>query len=89
MKIKEGFWVREVGGANIAVPLSKEARTLQCIVNLNASGALLFELLQHGATMEQLTQALLDAYDAKPEEAARAAECFVRQLTDAHLMEEA
>lgn len=88
MKIKDGFWVREVGGANIAVPVSGPARALKCVVNLNESGALLFKLMQTETTAESMTRALLDAYDTTPQEARRAADSFARQLLDARLLEE-
>ena len=87
MKIKNGFWVREAGGARVAVPLTGDARALGCIVNLNESGALLFERLQAGAEREALIAALLDAYAATSQQAASAVDDFLAQLRKAQLLE--
>lgn len=63
MRIVSGFIVREVAGEIIAIPSGNAAKKLSGVLALNGSGKLLFDLLQHDQTEQELVQALLDTYD--------------------------
>lgn len=88
MKVKDGFWLREVGSAHVAVALGEAARNFTGVVNLNGSGAMLFSRLQAGATREQLIRALLDEYETDEATASNALDAFLAPLREADLLTE-
>ncbi|MDD3335908.1 MAG: PqqD family protein [Eubacteriales bacterium] len=58
------------------------------MVNLNQSGAILFQCLQKGATREEMALALVEHYDATEEIALRSVDAFIASLANAGLLEE-
>ena len=54
MKIKDGFILREVAGNYIVVAVGSAVKTFNGVINLNQTGAFLWELLQKGAEKEDL-----------------------------------
>ena len=86
MKVKDGFWLREIAGANVAVPMGERAKRFSGVINLNETGALLFQKLQNGTTRQELTQALLDEYDTDAATAEKSVEHFLESLEAAELL---
>lgn len=86
MKIKEGFILREVAGAYIVVAVGEGVKTFNCVINLNETGAFLWNALQKDITEEQLVKALLDEYEVSEEVAKRDVGAFVKKLTEAGLI---
>ena len=70
MKIKKDFILRKVADSYVVVPVGKLTLDFNGIINLNETGAFLFELLQEGAEKEDLLRKLLEEYDVTPEKAA-------------------
>ena len=57
------------------------------IINLNETGAFLFELLQEGAEKEELLRKMLEEYDVTPEKAAADIDVFLKKAEEADVLE--
>ena len=63
MKLKENFVLRQVLNSWVVLPLGAATVDFNGILNLNNSGALLWQLLEQGADREALADALTERYD--------------------------
>ena len=63
MKIKKGFVVRSVGGENIVVPVGEMSKNFHGMINLNETGAFLWEFFTSEHTVEEGVEALCGEYD--------------------------
>lgn len=87
MKIKENFILRKVADSYIVVPVNSMTLNFNGIINLNETGAFLFEKLQQGAEREDLVSALLEEYDVAPDRAAKDVDVFIQKVRDADVLE--
>lgn len=87
MKIKEDFILRKVADSYVVVPVGKMTLDFNGIINLNETGAFLFELLQNGAEEQELVEKLLEAYDVTPEKAKADVAVFLTKVKDADVLE--
>ena len=87
MKIKENFILRKVADSYIVVPVNSMTLNFNGIINLNETGAFLFEKLQQGAGREDLINALLEEYDVAPDRAANDVDVFIQKVRDADVLE--
>ena len=87
MKINEDFILRKVADSYVVVPVNKMTLDFNGIINLNETGAFLFEILQNGATAEELKEKLLAEYEVSPEIAERDIEIFINKVKDAGILE--
>lgn len=88
MKIKEGFVLRSVADTWAAIPVGKAAAEFNGMLNLNDSGAMLWQLLEQGAQREDMIQAVLDRYEITRQQAAEDVDAFLTTLRSAGCMEE-
>lgn len=86
MKIKEGFVLREVAGDIVVIP-SGDTLDLNMMITLNDTGRFLWELLEKGAEIEDLVQALTQEYDVTVEDARAHVDVFVAKLNENGLIE--
>ena len=86
MKIREGFILREIAGKKIVVAVGSAVKHFQGVINLNGTGAFLWELLQNQVEKEQLISALLGEYDIDKETAEADVEAFISTLKQANLL---
>ena len=63
MKLKENFVLRQVLNSWVVLPMGAATVDFNGILNLNNSGALLWQLLEQGADREGLADALTERYD--------------------------
>ena len=63
MKIKEDFVLRKVADSYVVVPVNKLTLDFNGIINLNETGAFLFEKLQNDCEKADLLKAMLDEYE--------------------------
>ena len=63
MKLKENFVLRQVLNSWVVLPLGAATVDFNGILNLNNSGALLWQLREQGADREGLADALTERYD--------------------------
>lgn len=86
MKIKDGFILREVAGSYIVVAVGSAVKTFNGVINLNQTGAFLWELLQKGAEKEDLVKALLGEYEVDEQTASKDVDVFIEKLEQANLI---
>ena len=87
MKIKEDFLLRKVADSYVVVPVNSMTLDFNGIINLNETGAFLFELLQKGAEKQELVNKMLEEYDVTPEIAEKDIEIFIQKLKEADILE--
>ncbi len=80
MKIKKGFVIRSVGGENIVVPIGEMSKQFHGMINLNATGAFLWQFFSEEHTVEEGVAALLMEYEVDEAVARRDVEQFVSTL---------
>lgn len=87
MKLKENFLLRQVAGAWVVMPIGQEMLDFNGLLNLNDTGALLWQKLQEGADLEGLATALTGEYNVSLEEARADAKEFCDSLIQAGCLE--
>lgn len=87
MKIKDDFILRKVADAYVVVPVNSMTLDFNGIINLNETGAFLFEILQNGATKEELLEKMLEEYEVSQEKASSDIDIFVKKIKDADILE--
>lgn len=87
MKVKNDFLLRKISDAYVVVPVGSAIVDFSGLINLNETGAFLFEKLQEGAEKEELISALLKDYDVPEEVAGKDVEAFINKVKDAGILE--
>lgn len=87
MKIKQGFILSEIAGNYHVVAVGNAVKEFKGIINLNKTGAFLFEKLIKGATEEELISALITEYEVDEQTARNDVLKFTKGLTEANLVE--
>ena len=77
MKIKKGFVLRNVGGEFVVVPVGEMSKNFHGMINLNETGAFLWEFYTQEHTVDEGVAAMLAEYDAEEEIIRRDVETFV------------
>ena len=80
MKIKAGFVVRQVGGENVVVPVGAMSKQFHGMINLNETGAFLWQFYTENHTVDEGVSALLAEYDVEEEIARADVETFVETI---------
>lgn len=87
MKLKEGIILSKMDDAYVAVAAGEAGKSFSGMVRMNETAAFIFERLKEETDVDALTRAILDTYDGVTEEQARrAVEGVIGQLTDAGLL---
>ncbi len=87
MKAKSDFLLRKISDSYVVVPVGSAVVDFSGLVNVNESGAMLFELLQKGCEESDLVDALLKEYDVAREVAQADVKKFVAKVKDAGILE--
>ncbi len=87
MKIKDDFILRKVADTYVVVPVNSMTLDFNGIINLNETGAFLFELLQNGATKDELLIRLLEEYDVSEQKASSDVDIFIEKVKEADILE--
>ena len=87
MKIKPDYLLRKVADSYVVVPVGKATVDFNGMINLNETGAFLWQQLQKGADEETLLKAMLSEYDVGEETAAEGIDSFLSKLREADLLE--
>ena len=81
MKLKEDFMLREVAGQWLVVPLGESVVSVNGIITLSESGAVLWKELENGVEGEdELTDALMKEYEIDRETALESVREFLADL---------
>ncbi len=86
-KIKDGFIVRKIGDKIMAVPVGSRTSDMHGMVALTESAELLWGLLQDGAELDALVNALTEAYEVDPDVALADVEKFLIGLKEQGALE--
>lgn len=87
MKIKQGFILRDMGEFSVVVASGERLKEYNCMITLNSSAKLLWEMLEKGATKEELLKAILDEYEVQESVANEHIEGFLNKLKEASILE--
>jgi hypothetical protein len=87
MKIKEGFMLKQVCEEFMVVPVGAASVDFKSVIRLNETGAFLWNLLEKGATKEDMLKDILDEYDVSAEIASADIDTFILKLTDAGIID--
>ena len=87
MKIKSDYLLRKVADSYVVVPVGKATVDFNGMINLNETGAFLWQQLQKGAGEEALLNAMLWEYDVDEETALEGIDSFLKKLREADLLE--
>lgn len=88
MKISKLFVLRSIAGEHLLIPTGAAASSVQGLISLNETGALLYSKLTAGSCEAELIDALTAAYDVSPEEAAGDVAEFLAQMTELGILTE-
>ena len=88
MKIIEGFYLREIAGEMVAVPVGQEAMKHVGLGIMNETGSFLFKLLQTQQTEQSLLEAVLEEFDIDSESASADIKEFINMLRKSGVLEE-
>jgi len=87
MKIKNGFVVREIAGQCIVVALGEASKSFNGMIRLNETGKFIWSMLEKGAEINDIVDAVVEEYDAKLETVRSDVERFVSTLNSAGILE--
>ncbi len=87
MKIKEGFMLKNIAGANVVVPVGSNTVSFRSVITLNESGAFLWKQLENETTLEQILDAMLTEYDVDQATAKADVDEFIELLKKADLLQ--
>lgn len=69
MKIKDGFMLREIAGSWVVIPIGQRVVEFNGLMSLNESGALIWNMLEKGADIDDLVNYILSEYNIDEETA--------------------
>jgi hypothetical protein len=87
MKIKSGFVVRKVGTDHVVVPVGEMCKQFHGMINLNETGAMLWNFFSKEHTLDEAVDMLLAEYDVAREVAQADVEKFMKLIQDNHFNE--
>lgn len=78
MKIKDGFVIRQVGGEHVVVPVGERSKEFHGMINMNKTGAFLWNFFSQEHTVEEGVAALCGEYKVEKD----VAEVDVKRFVD-------
>ena len=88
MKIKSDYILREVAETYIVLPTGDAVVDFNGVISLNESGVLLWRLLEQGAELNNLVEALTSEYNVSAEEALTDVNTFLEEIRKVGCLEE-
>ena len=88
MKISNLFVLRSIAGEHLLIPTGAAASSVQGLISMNETGALLYNKLSAGSTQAELIAALTAEYDVSREKALTDIDAFVATLKSVGCIEE-
>lgn len=74
------FMLQDVAGTQVIVPIGEAVVAFPGMITVNATGAYLWQLLEHEQTVLSLAKAIVDRYEVTEAQAVADVEKFVAQL---------
>ena len=78
-RLKKGFIVRKIGEQIMAVPIGTQTSEIHGMIALSESAELLWNALEDGSTIEEMTRILTENYEIDYESAQRDVTTFIEQ----------
>ena len=88
MKIKDGYILKTVAGCSVVVSSDVETMDFTNMLNLNGTGAFLWENLENETTEDELAKKLLCEYDVDEAVSRKDVSAFLENLRGAGLLDE-
>ena len=88
MKLNENFVLRRVADVWVAIPVGMLSAEYQGMLNLNETGALLWQGLEQGKDRGGLIALLTDAYEVTEQQAGLGVDAFLQKLSACGCLEE-
>ena len=85
--INADFVLRKVADSYVVVPVNSLTLDFNGVINLNETGAFLFEQLQKGIEKDELIAKMISEYDVTKEKASADIDIFINKLKDANVFE--
>jgi len=86
MQINQDFTIQKVGASYVAVPIGETSKSFRGMIQLNETGAFLWQKLsEKDCTEEELVEAMLAEYDVSREIAAADVHAVVETLKNSKL----
>lgn len=63
MKIKDGFILRDIAGTTYVVAVGARSKSFKGMVTLNETGKFIWQILEKGATKEEIVESLLAEFE--------------------------
>lgn len=63
MKIKDGFILRDIAGTTYVVAVGARSKSFKGMVTLNETGKFIWQILEKGATRDEITSKLLSEFE--------------------------
>ena len=83
LQMNKDFVLRRVCGVNVVLPAGTNVKDFGGALELNDTGALIYEQLQDGKTVEEAADALVAAYDVPRETALADVQETIESLREA------
>lgn len=88
MRISDQFILRNVADEYLLIPVGAAALSLNGLIAMSESGALLFEKLKNGCTGEELVAALRAEYEVTEQVAREDIKAFLAQMRELRILVE-
>ncbi|HWP95565.1 MAG TPA: PqqD family protein [Syntrophomonadaceae bacterium] len=89
MKIKDGFILREIAGANVVVPVGENMVKFSNMITLSDTAAFIWKALsEQELNREQILQLIVDEYEVGEEAASADLDKFIGSLLKANVLDE-
>lgn len=88
MKVKEGFIVKKVIDDYVVVPVGDNFMDFSSIINLNETGAFLWQCMENDITEDELVNLLSKEYEVDTSEVKDDVADFIESLKNAKLLSE-
>lgn len=88
MKLNGTFTLREVAGEILVIPVGKTALELNGMIILNPVSKVIWECLERDSTRDEILNAVLDAFEAAPEDVEADLDEFLDELRGQKLIAE-
>ena len=88
MKIKDGFILRKLADSFVVVSINRKNNDFNGMIQLNSTGAFIWEKLQTDKTKEELLKSMLDKYELSEQQARKDIDLFIDKLRKDNLLDE-
>ena len=86
LKIKEGYVLKNIADNYVVVSVGEGNVDFNSMITTNETGAFLWEILEKGASKEDLVKAVLAEYDVDEAIVAADVDKFIQKLTDKNIL---